>query len=297
LSPGAQETLKTVLQQMATNLGQGLTGPDAQEIPQQLNTLIDAIESIDNYETLDARFTLDGIPITRSSNTVSDLIDGVTLRLNNQTNPNSPDPASRTVSIKIDNDLDGMTKDIQEFLTAYNETIKFVEGQTHIDSETSKRAALAGDRDYLLLRMNLRRAINDPIALSDGLSFLKSIGISIGTGASDNNQIRLDDPEALRQALSSNLSLVQALLTDSQNGAASRVSKLMDDYLSSDGVIAKDKALIERNVEQIDDRLDVLNTRLNSRESYLRTEYNNIAEQLLSLSSQTEALQSFFASS
>jgi flagellar capping protein FliD len=297
LSPGAQETLKTVLQQMAANLGQALTGPDAQEIPQQLNALLDAIDAIDNYQTLDARFTLDGIPITRSSNTVGDLIDGVTLRLNNLTNPNASDPASRSVRIKIDTDLDGMTKDIQDFLTAYNETIKLVEDQTRIDSETSTRAALAGDRDYLLLRMNLRRAINDPITLGDGLSFLKSIGISIGTGASDNNQIRLDNPESLRQALSSNLSLVQALLTDSQSGAASRVSRLMDDYLSSDGVLAKDKALIDRNVEQIDDRLDVLNTRMDSRESYLRTEYNNIAEQLLSLSSQTQALQGFFGSS
>jgi flagellar capping protein FliD len=71
----------------------------------------------------------------------------------------------------------------------------------------------------------------------------------------------------------------------------------MDDYLSSDGVLAKDKALIDRNVEQIDDRLDILNTRMDSRESYLRTEYNNIAEQLLSLSSQTQALQGFFGSS
>lgn len=287
LSPGAQETLQVVLEQMAAKLGSNLTGADAEQIPQQLTSLIEALENLDNYESLDAKFTLDGIPIIRSNNTVSDLLDGVTLQLNNLTDPSSADPSGRVVRVNIDNDLGGMMDEIQAFIDAYNETVEFVEAQTNINEETSARAALAGDRDYLRLRMALRRAINDPITLADGVAFLKDIGIGIGTGVHDTNQIRIEDSAALQQALSRDLGLVQALLAE----ASGRVSQLVDEYLRPSGVIDKDKSLLERSVERIDDRLGILNTRLDSRENSLRNEYNHIAEQLLSLTSQTESLQ------
>jgi len=289
LSPGAQETLQAALEQIAVNLGASLTGAEAETIPQQLTNLLEAIENIDNYESLDAKFTLDGIPIIRSSNTVSDLLDGVTLQLNSLTDPNSLDPSGGVVRVNIDNDLGGMMEEIQAFIDAYNETVNFVEAQTNIDAETSERAALAGDRDYLRLRLALRRAINDPITLADSVAFLKDIGIGVGTGVHDTNEIRIEDSAALQQALSHDLGLVQALLAE----ASGRVSQLVDEYLRPSGVIDKDKSLLESSVERLDDRLGVLNTRLDSREGFLRMEYNNIAEQLLSLTGQTQALQGF----
>ena len=294
LSPGAQDAMRMVFEQSSLNLGGALGGTDGQEINDNLDELIGALEAFDTFEDLDARFTLDGIPIIRSTNTINDLLDGVTLHLNNVTDPNAPNLSNRVVQLKIDNDDEGFMQGIQEFLDAYNETIKFIEDQTAVDADTSERGALAGDQDYVRLRLDLRGAINGAIHLDDRVTFLREIGLGIGTGVNDSNQIRIEDSALLREALTNDPALVQLLLGDSEQGVAGRISALADKYLRPEGVIAKDRSLLDRNVERLDDRIDTLSGRIDTREDYLRNEYNAIAEQLLTLTSQTDTLQSFW---
>ena len=40
------------------------------------------LTATETVTAVDANFTIDGVPITRTSNTISDLLDGVTLTLN-----------------------------------------------------------------------------------------------------------------------------------------------------------------------------------------------------------------------
>ena len=106
----------------------------------------------------------------------------------------------------------------------------------------------------------------------------------------DTNQLKMDDPNALRQAITNNLDFVKSLFT-APDGAATRVADFVDEYLRPDGIISRDKTRIDQNQEHLDDRIDVLNTRMDAREQFLRNEYNSIAEQLLALSSQTQAIE------
>ncbi|MDP6353552.1 MAG: flagellar filament capping protein FliD [Planctomycetota bacterium] len=292
LNETSQELLHNVLQQVSANLGGGSTSvsqsEEVQQIQENIDNLINTIDNIDMFDSLDAKFTLDGIPITRSANTVSDLIDGVTLRLNNTTDPEADSLENRVVQVNIDNDIDGMLDGIQEFVDAYNGTIGFFEDQTKVE-EGGTRGALAGDQDYLRLRLNLRRSINDTINIDGVTNFLRDIGLSIGTGVNDTNNLQLDT-NALRAALANDISFVRDLLTHPTNGAATRITDLTDEYLRPNGAISRDRNLLNANIDRLGDRLNIFNDRVDSRETLLRNQFNAIAEQLIELGTQTQAL-------
>ena len=61
----------------------------------------------------DARFKVDGLPVTKPSNTVTDAIKGVTLNLA-KTNVGAP------VTVTVDKDSDTIKKNVQGFVDAYN---------------------------------------------------------------------------------------------------------------------------------------------------------------------------------
>ncbi|MCK7492397.1 MAG: flagellar filament capping protein FliD [Comamonadaceae bacterium] len=63
----------------------------------------------------DAQITVDGITITKSTNSISDVIDGVTLELKKIN--------ESAVTVTADSDIDGIIASINEFVSAYNESI------------------------------------------------------------------------------------------------------------------------------------------------------------------------------
>lgn len=290
LNETSQELMHGVLKQVAIDLGNSSAGgSDAvKAIQKNIETLLNTMESIDNFDNLDAKFTFDGITIIRNTNTVSDLIDGVTFRLNNTTDPNAPSLENRIVHVNIDHDIDGMMTGIQEFVDAYNSTIGFFEDQTRVE-EGGARGALAGDQDYLRLRLGLRRSINDTINIDGATKFLRDIGLSIGTGVNDNNNLKIN-ANTLRAALSNDISFVRNLLTHPTSGAATKITGLADNYLSPNGAISRDRKLLNESISRLDDRLNIFNDRADSRETLLRNQYNAIAEQLINLGTQTQAL-------
>jgi flagellar capping protein FliD len=292
LNETSQALLQHVLQQVSASLEGGSASvtqsEEVQQIQKNIGSLIDTIENIDTFDSLDAKFTLDGIAITRRSNTVSDLIDGVTFRLNNTTDPNADSLDNRIVQVNIDNDIDGMLQGVQEFVDSYNGTIGFFEDQTRVE-EGGARGALAGDQDYLRLRLGLRRSINDTINIDGVTNFLRDVGLSIGTGVNDTNNLQLDT-NALRAALSNDINFVRNLLTHPTNGAATRITDLADEYLRPNGTISRDRNLLNASIDRLDDRLNIFNDRVDSRETLLRNKFNAIAEQLINLGTQTQAL-------
>ncbi len=82
----------------------------------------------------DANFTYNGISITRSSNDISDLITGVTLKLQ--------DTGSTTIKIKQDNQsiIDG----VNDFIKNYNNLVDSLDDSTKYDPDTKKAGIFQG---------------------------------------------------------------------------------------------------------------------------------------------------------
>lgn len=118
----------------------------------------------------DAIFSVDGIPIVKPSNTVSDAIDGITLTLLKDTG---------TSKVGVTFDRSGIAGAIQAFAKAYNETNKQLRELTAYNAETKERGALQGDPTARSIQARLRTVLQGNLSFSaGGAGNLAQIGIS-----------------------------------------------------------------------------------------------------------------------
>ena len=75
--------------------------------------------------------TVDGVGVTRDSNTVSDVLTGVTLNLvGQQASGDNP------VSLVVSADTNAISSDVQNFVTNYNTALSYLNSQTAINAST-----------------------------------------------------------------------------------------------------------------------------------------------------------------
>jgi len=87
----------------------------------------------------DAEFVVDGVHLSRSSNTVNDVISGVTFDLLKA-------EEGTTVNVSLTRDKDAIKSDVNSFVTNYNAVAGWISSQMSYDSETQKTGGpLFGD--------------------------------------------------------------------------------------------------------------------------------------------------------
>lgn len=128
----------------------------------------------------DANFSIDGIPLVRSSNTVSDAIAGVTLTLTQADSTN----VAKT-SINVTRDASAASGALQNFVAAYNAVMSFVQQQgtvTQNSDGTTTIPPLYGDSMIRDVRSQLPNTLLQSVfgAASD-LSTAASVGVSLGS--------------------------------------------------------------------------------------------------------------------
>jgi flagellar hook-associated protein 2 len=172
----------------------------------------------------DAVITLDGTTITRSSNTLDDVLPGVTLNLDGTT------AAGDTVTLNIASDTSGVTSAVESFISAYNNLHDFLETQeSETDGTVSSTAYLFADTTIRSLTSELDTLISGASAsgsaggASDAISYLSQLGITLDS----SNDLELSDPTALSDALSANPDALQSFFQTSYSTSNSALT-LMD---------------------------------------------------------------------
>nr|WP_321310952.1 flagellar filament capping protein FliD [uncultured Campylobacter sp.] len=123
----------------------------------------------------DAKFNFNGIDITRSSNSVDDLIVGVTFNLNNVDEKNSTTGALKESVITIGKDTDAVVKSLKSMVTAYNDLISNVSTATSYDRDNGVAGTLNGMSEITGIKRKLQNLFES--TNSDGKS-LQSFGFS-----------------------------------------------------------------------------------------------------------------------
>ena len=121
----------------------------------------------------DAWITVDGFDAYRSSNTISDVISGVTLNLVGA-------DTGATVTLNINRDYDGIKEKIKTFVDAYNGLMTYIadQGTASDDGKTTK--PLFADSSVRSVKTTLRSVIMSEVSgLDSTLNRLSAIGISI----------------------------------------------------------------------------------------------------------------------
>lgn len=170
-------------------------------------------------EAQDAILTLDGITVTRSSNNIDDLLDGVTLHLY-QTTQDEPDADSDvSITLEVGADVSSAKEAIQALVDAYNAFRDFVATQQTLasDGTVAEDAVLFGDGTMrsatLSVYSALTATIDDESMALIGLSF-------------DSDGTLVVDEDTLDNALLDDLDTVKALLSFQMDASSSQLKLL-----------------------------------------------------------------------
>lgn len=148
----------------------------------------------------DAKFTIDGLSVSKPSNHVTDLVQGVTLDL---TKTNAGTPATLTVV----RDTASVSAAVSKFVDAFNTINQTLSAATAYNPDTKTAAVLNGDSTVRNIQVRLRSMLGTVVQGSDGAySRLADIGVTLqkdGTLAADSAK--------LNKALASNFNDVASL--------------------------------------------------------------------------------------
>jgi len=152
----------------------------------------------------DAQFKIDTMTLTSSSNTLTNIIPGVTITLMDAdaTNP------KRTI-ITVSRDTKSIKDAIKGFVDAYNSTIDLIKKYDYFDKETYQTGPLFGNATINALTADLMATVSDVVAgASSDMSMLAQVGITLDPSGSGKLVLKESELEA---ALNSRLGDVERL--------------------------------------------------------------------------------------
>ena len=183
----------------------------------------------------DAILSLDGIEITRSSNDIDDIIEGVSFHLYAET------PDDTSVAVEVDTDLSSVKEAIQSLVDAYNAYREFAYTQQQVTTSGSAAddALLFGDGTLRSANNQISEALNtmiDKLSISNiGLSFDSTNNLVLDEDVLDD--ALLEDVEAIQSLLSFEMTSSSTSLMLLSRGSSAPTSFTLDIEVDDDGNI------------------------------------------------------------
>ncbi|MGJ9418145.1 flagellar filament capping protein FliD [Massilia sp. CMS3.1] len=225
-----------------------------------------------------AEMKIDGIPVSKPSNTVSDAIKGVTLNLA-QTNVGAP------VKVSLAKDMTTVTKDITAFVDAYNTLATAVNKQTSYNATSKTAAVLNGDASARSILTNIRAELGKAVGEAGGLKTLSDIGISFQR----DGTLKLEKPDKLKTALETNFSSVSSLFSSS-DGFGTRLAKVTEEMLGSKGVFKTRTDGLNATIDSLGDSRDRMELQLAQTEKRYRAQFSSLDTMMVKMQSMNSYL-------
>jgi flagellar hook-associated protein 2 len=231
----------------------------------------------------DAVFSLAGTTITRSSNTITDVIDGLTMTLKDATD-------TPTVAIQVVSDASSNMAQIQSFLDAANAVRKFTVDQTKFTDGANSQPALFGDRTLITTDGEIRSLMTAQFTSLTTIQSLSQLGITIDTSTGlfemDSSRVteQLDDNPSAVQTFFEKLAASMTAVDGS--GALDGITD------SIDGRIKTKTDFLQTEIDNIQDSQERMEKRLEGRRALLERQFLAMEQAL----AQMQAQQSSFTS-
>lgn len=174
-----------------------------------------AADFVETQSAQDSKFKVDGYPlgadewISRSSNAIDDVIDGVTLYLHD----------TGTVQVSLTRDTQTVKDRLQTWVDAYNEVVSFLDENTSYNEDTEEAGVLMSDQTISNLLSNLRSSLIRQTSgfIVDVDSFLMpgQIGLEL-----DSDGLLSLDSSTFNEALTEDYLGVLALIGANKTGSS-----------------------------------------------------------------------------
>jgi flagellar hook-associated protein 2 len=159
-----------------------------------------ALSFVQTQAATDAQFSVNGLSVTKSTNTVSDVISGVTFTLKQTT--------AGPVNLTVDKDTDAIVDAFKEFVSAYNAVSSFINSQFTYNASKETAGVLSGDSTLRSIQSKLQGPIVQSVA--NRYNSVYGVAGQIGLEFNRDGSLTLNESD-LRDALSDNFTAVAAL--------------------------------------------------------------------------------------
>ncbi len=210
-----------------------------------------------------AVFTIDGLEQTSSTNSLKDVIPGVTFNLLTETD--------KPLTLTVGQDKAGVTANIKKFVDAYNKLIKTTSELTNVTPVGEGKApvvgGLVGDATVRTLLSGVRNELVNP-AGQEGIRVLADLGIT----TQKDGTLKIDDTK-LGTAITDNFDAVGSFFTG-DSGLMSRVDKRINGYIQTGGVLEQRMKGLTGTLADIDKQKETLTRRVSQMQTRLFAQFN-----------------------
>jgi flagellar hook-associated protein 2 len=222
-----------------------------------------------------AEASINGVAVSSATNTLTDVLDGLTIKLGQVT--------TNAVEVTADRDTVAIRKSITDFATAYNDLVKLSREQTRFDEGSQSAGVLQGDRSAVGLLSQLRTLVGSNSGASTAFTRLSNVGLEPQSdGTLKVNDSRLDSALGRLDELRTFFSRNEA--GNSQDGFGVLLRDFGDGTLSEDGVLTTRQSGLKERISRNADSIAQLEDRLALVEKRLRDRYTRLDSSIAQLS-------------
>jgi flagellar hook-associated protein 2 len=209
------------------------------------------------HSSADATLQVNGTTITRTNNTITDIIPGVTLSLKKQ------DPAT-TVTVDVEKDAQSISSKVTKFVNAYNDVLSTIQKQSTYNAEAkSTGGVLFGDPTMKAIKNKIQNVVlNARSSSGDALS-------NLGLEFNSSGKLTFDSTE-FETALETNASETVSFF----NTFAASLSTALDTYTDSiDGAVTTRKKGIQSSIDLLTKKINTTQDRIDRQMALLTDQF------------------------
>jgi len=226
-----------------------------------------------------AEFTVDGLAVEVQDNSVSDVLEGVTLEL---------DILGQTY-VTIDKDKAGTKENLQEFVDSYNAVMAIIKDQMVVEEGEQRGRKLAGEPFLTRLKSDLQDIVTKEVeGLTGSFESLAMVGIT-----TDTKSKLVIDSDDLDDALDKDINGVGDVFTFDTAGITKALIDVVDRYVDgTESILKERKEAFGDRIDDFNDRIASLEKRLATMRKTMTKRFTQLEQTMATLNQQSNALLS-----
>jgi flagellar hook-associated protein 2 len=226
----------------------------------------------------DAQYSINGLALTSSTNSITTAISGLTLNLTQA-------PASGSTlqaQITVGTDATAVSGSVNNFVQAYNSLVNLESSLTGYNASSKTASTLTGDSSMFALSSQLKSILGSKMTgASGGVSWLADVGVdfqkdgTLSLNAGKFASALAANPTGVAQLFSN------ATGTGSQKGFAIQLASSVESMLSPNGLLGGTQTSLRSTITTMNNRVTEFQAQLSQTQQRLITQYSKLNADLV----------------
>ncbi|MBF8730737.1 flagellar filament capping protein FliD [Pseudomonas guariconensis] len=235
-----------------------------------------------------AKYSIDGIAMESKSNSISDAVSGLNIKLTGLSPKNATSGELTATILSLSTSSTALKSGVKGFIDTYNALVGAINAETKVTMGADGNpipAALTGDASMRALLSSIRNELN---ALS-GNGTMKSLAQFGVSSSQDGGLLSLDDKK-WEKAVATNAADLTSIFTG-KDGLLARMTAATDDYAkAATGTLASRSKALTESLTDLKKQQDTLDERMTLLQKSLQDKYNAMDSLVAQLRAQSDSV-------